>query len=115
MSHKLTPEEIRQIVEYLASPAGEKVLREISDKHDEYRVKLKIPESGGTFRVKLPAGSIRELVRYIVGQKESPTPIRATDSSIDFPPGCQFTKRLIAEHPEFLTQTGKFRVIDIQK
>ncbi len=57
-----------QIIEYLASPAGEKVLREISDKHDEYRVKLKIPEPGGTFKVKMSAGSIRESVRHVVGQ-----------------------------------------------
>ena len=114
MSYKHTPEEILQIVNYLASPAGEKVFREISDKHDEYRIKLKIPEPGGTFKVKMSAGSIRELVRQVVGQEPISTPNRGIDSSIDFPPSCQLTKRLIAEHPEFLTQTGEFRAFDIQ-
>lgn len=103
-----------QIIGYLASPAGERVLREISDKSDEYRVKLKIPEPGGIFKVKLPAGSIRDLIRQFVGHHENSTPSPGIDSSIDFPPSCRLTKQLIAEHPEFITQTGTFRVIDIQ-
>ncbi len=114
VSYKHTPEEMLQIVDYLASPAGEKVFREISDKHDEYRVKLKIPEPGGTFKVKISAGLIRELVRHVVGQEQISTPHLGIDSSIDFPPSCQLTKRLIAEHPEFLTHANEFRVIDIQ-
>jgi hypothetical protein len=90
------------------------VLREISDKHDEYRVKLKIPEAGGTFKVKVSAGAIRKLVRQVLDQAKNLTSSPGIDRSIDFPPSCQLTKRLVAEHPEFLTQTGEFRVIDIQ-
>lgn len=110
VSHKPTPEEIVQIVDYLASPAGERVMREISDKHDDYRVKLNIPEPGGTFKVKMPAGAVRQ----VVGLEQISTPDPGIDSPIDLPQSCQLTKRLIAEHPEFLTQTGKLPVIDIQ-
>jgi hypothetical protein len=112
--YKPTKEEMMQILEYLASPAGESVLREISDKHDEYRVKLKIPEAGGIFKVKLSAGSIRELIRNVLDQKKASTSNSGIDVPIDFPPSCQLTKRLIAEHPEFLTHASEFRVIDIQ-
>ena len=114
MPHKLTTEEIMQIVNYLASRTGEKVLREISDKNDEYRVKLKIPEPGGTFKIKLSAGAVRGLVRHVVGQANNGASSPGIDKSIDFPASCQLTKRLIAKHPEFITQTGEFRVFDVQ-
>jgi hypothetical protein len=114
VSYKPTTEEKMQIIGYLASPAGERVLREIDDKTDEYRVRLKIPEPGGIFKVKLPAGSIRDLIRQFVGHHENSTPSPGIDTSIDFPPSWRLTKQLIAQHPEFITQTGIFRVIDIQ-
>jgi hypothetical protein len=114
LSHKLTPEEMRKILDYLASPAGERVFREISDKHDEYRVKLKIPEPRGTFNVKMSAGSIRKLAREVIFESKKPIPSVGIDRSINFPLSCRLTKRLIAEHPEFLTQTGELRVFDIQ-
>ena len=114
MSHKLTHEEIMQIVAYLASSAGERVLREISDKPDDYRAKLKIPEPQGTFKVKMSAGEIRTLIRQVLGQKKTSTSSPGIDMPIDFPPSCRLTKRLIAEHPEFLTHASEFRVIDIQ-
>ena len=114
MSHKLTDEEILQILNYLASPSGEKVLREISDKKDDYRVKLKIREQGGIFKVRLSAGSIRELVDHVVGRSKASTSSPKFEMPIDFPPSCRLTKRLIAEHPEFLTQVTGFRVFDVQ-
>jgi hypothetical protein len=49
-----------------------------------------------------------------LGQNETSNSSRDIDSPIDFPPSCRLTKRLIAEHPEFLSQANEFRVIDIQ-
>ena len=103
-----------QILAYLASPAGATVLQEIIDKSDDFRLRLKIPEAGGTFSVKLSAGSIRQLVRQTIGQKQNQTSGGGVDRSIDFPPSCELTKQLIAEHPEFLNQISDLRVIDVQ-
>lgn len=64
---KAKPRELEQIMNYLVSPAGGQVFHEIEDKPDEYRVLLRIPEPGGHFIVKVSAGSIRSMVRQVVG------------------------------------------------
>ncbi|MGB8478934.1 MAG: hypothetical protein WCE63_08845 [Acidobacteriaceae bacterium] len=102
-----------QIVEYLASPAGAAVFAEIENQPDDYRVSLHIPEPGGRFYVKLPAGSIRSLVHQVmqycsekVVQSSNPTARVKRDRG-------SLVNRLLEESANFARQVDGFKVIDI--
>ena len=109
----LAEKENYQIMEYLASPAGTAVFAEIENQPDDYRVSLHIPEPGGSFCVKLSAGSIRSLVHHVlqhysekVVQSSNPTAIVKRDRG-------SFVDRLLEERTDFARQVDGFKVIDI--
>jgi hypothetical protein len=114
VSKEPTVQEQRQIVDYLASPSGLAIFREIEGKDDEYRIMLNIPEEGGTYQVKLPARTIRGMVNTLVDQWQQITEKRQEVSPQKSNKTGAFVDRIMDERPETIKQLAGYRIIDIR-